>query len=208
MSADRRTALVRLARQRRALIIEDDYDGEFRYDRQPIGALQQLDPEHVIYTGSASKTLVPGLRLGWLSAPRSLIAPLVAARQQLDRGTGILDQLTLAELITTGAFDRHVRRMRTSYRRRRDLLAQALAPRLQLAGISAGLHAVVYLPGNEPAAQLRARAARRSIAVRTLEDYWHDPPARSSPALVIGYAAPADHAYRPALDALTRLLAR
>jgi GntR family transcriptional regulator / MocR family aminotransferase len=207
MSAARRTALVQLARQRHAFIIEDDYDGEFRYDRQPVGALQQLDPEQVIYTGSASKTLVPGLRLGWLSAPRSLIGPLVAARQHLDRGTGILDQLTLAELINAGAFDRHIRRQRTTYRRRRDLLAQALAPRLQLAGISAGLHAVVYLSGNEPAGQLRSRAARQSIAVGTLEDYWHDPSARSSPALVIGYATPADHAYRPALDALTRLLA-
>jgi GntR family transcriptional regulator/MocR family aminotransferase len=188
------------------VIVEDDYDGEFRYDRQPVGALQQLDPEHVIYTGSASKTLIPGLRLGWLSAPRSLMTPLVTARQHLDRGTSILDQLALAELITTGAFDRHIRRMRTSYRHRRDQLAQALAPRLQLAGISAGLHAVIYLPGNEPAGQLRSRAARHSIAVHTLDRYWHSPAADSSPALVIGYATPPDHAFRPALDALTQLL--
>ena len=152
MSATRRTALVEWARHRQALIIEDDYDGEFRYDRQPVGALQALDPGHVIYGGTVSKTLAPGLRLGWLSLPGSLIGTFRAAKDDLDRCTGVMEQLAFAELIASGAFDQHVRRMRTRYRHRRDELAQAFAatrPDLRLSGTSAGLHALVYLSGQE-----------------------------------------------------------
>ena len=127
MSAARRTALVEWARRHQALIIEDDYDGEFRYDRQPIGALQYLDPEHVIYVGTASKTLAPGLRLGWLSAPGTLRESFAMAKDRLDRGTSALEQRTFAEFIASGAFDRHIRRMRTVYHRRRDDLEQAIA---------------------------------------------------------------------------------
>lgn len=212
MSAGRRTALIEWARRSKSLIIEDDYDGEFRYDRQPTGALQQLDPRHVIYIGTASKTLGPGLRLGWLSAPRSMGRILATAKEHLDRGTGILDQLTLAELIMNRSFDRHVRRMRASYRRRRAELAQTLAaelPHLRLAGPAAGLHALIYLPEDGPTEhQLRRRAARRSIALHTLAGYWHDPPDPSPQAIIVGYASPATHAYRPALHALAQLLAR
>jgi GntR family transcriptional regulator / MocR family aminotransferase len=211
MSAARRSALVGWAREHDALIIEDDFDGEFRYDRQPVGALQQLDPERVCYIGTASKTLAPGLRLGWLSAPRSIGPALTAAKHLLDRGNSILDQLTLAELITSGAFDQHIRRMRGTYRRRRDDLAQALAgpaAGLRLAGISAGLHALVYLPEHGPAEeQLQARAVRQSVALHTLGPCWHDPREPRPQAVIIGYAAPASHAYRPALRALTQLLA-
>ena len=210
MSPARRTALVEWARRRRALIVEDDYDGEFRYDRQPAGALQHLDPGHVIYVGTASKTLAPALRLGWLSAPASIGAAIAAAKEYADRGTGVLDQLTLAELIASGAFDRHIRRMRGIYRRRRDDLARALArsnPGVRLAGISAGLHALAYLPRPGPTEQqIRARAGRRSIALETLGSYWHDPPEPAPQAVILGYATPPGHAYRPALDALARLL--
>ena len=164
MSAARRTALVEWARRHQALIIEDDYDGEFRYDRQPIGALQYLDPEHVIYVGTASKTLAPGLRLGWLSAPGTLRESLAMAKDHLDRGTSALEQRTFAEFIASGAFDRHIRRMRTVYHRRRDDLEQALAdkhPDLRLAGISAGMHALIYLPSHGPSEdQVRSQAAR------------------------------------------------
>jgi GntR family transcriptional regulator/MocR family aminotransferase len=209
MSAARRSALVDWAREHGALIIEDDFDGEFRYDRQPVGALQQLDPERVCYIGTASKTLAPGLRLGWLSAPRSVGAALIEAKHQLDRGTSILDQLTLAELITSGAFDQHIRRMRGVYRRRRDELARALASPaagLRLAGISAGLHALVYLPEPGPSEeQWRARAAGQSIALHILGPCWDDRDQTRPQAVIIGYAAPASHAYRPALDALTQL---
>jgi GntR family transcriptional regulator/MocR family aminotransferase len=211
MSAERRTALIEWARLHDSLIIEDDYDGEFRYDRQPAGALQQLDPGRVIYAGTASKTLAPGLRLGWLSVPESLGGAIGLAAQSFYRGTGILEQITLAELITSGAFDRHIRRMRAHYRRRRDELAQALTdnlPHLRLAGISAGLHALVYLPEQGPTEeQIQSRASRLSLAIHTLGAHWHNPPETSPPAIIIGYATPASHAYRPALEALTRLLA-
>jgi len=239
MSPARRTALVEWARRHDTLIIEDDYDGEFRYDRQPTGALQQLDPGRVIYVGTASKTLAPALRLGWLSAPPAVGEAVAAVKQQLDRGAGVLDQLALAELIASRAFDRHVRRMRASYRRRRDELARALAdigrpegpgrtagpgrPPLRLAGTSAGLHALIYLPGGGPTeAGLLARAARHSVAFDTLASYRHmprdtpgrpDQPGRAEPgppapqAIIVGYGTPAGHAFRPALRALTRLLA-
>jgi GntR family transcriptional regulator/MocR family aminotransferase len=211
MSAARRTALVEWARRHQALIIEDDYDGEFRYDRQPAGALQHLDPGHVIYVGTASKTLAPALRLGWLSLPPAIAGALQTAKDHLDRGTSILDQLTFAELIASGAFDRHVRRMRGIYRRRRDDLAQALArsnPGLRLAGISAGLHALACLPQHGPTEhQIRSRAARCSIALDTLGSYWHNPPGPAPQAIIIGYATPAGHAYRPALTTLAQLLA-
>jgi GntR family transcriptional regulator/MocR family aminotransferase len=212
MAAARRTALVEWARRHQALIIEDDYDGEFRYDRQPVGALQQLDSDRVIYVGTASKTLAPGLRLGWLIAPRSMSESLAAAKRLLDRGTSILEQLTLAELITSGAFDRHIRRMRASYRRRRDELAQTLAgnvPSLRLAGIAAGLSAVIYLPEYGPTEhQIQTRADRLGIGLHTLAGYWRNPPEPAPQAIIIGYATPAGHAYRPALRALTQLLAQ
>ena len=211
MSSDRRTDLVEWARRDDNLIIEDDYDGEFRYDRQPVGALQQLDPDRVIYTGTASKTLAPGLRLGWLSAPHHIGAHWIA-RQSSYRGTGVLEQLTLAELITSGAFDRHIRRMRATYRRRRDELARILAddlPHLHLAGISAGLHAVIYLPRPGPTEQqIQARAATLSVGLDTLgTHYWNKPLETRPHAVIVGYATPASHAYRPGLSVLTQLLA-
>jgi GntR family transcriptional regulator / MocR family aminotransferase len=210
MSPARRTALVEWARHRHAVIIEDDYDGEFRYDRQPVGALQHLDPEHVIYAGSVSKTLAPGLRLGWLSPPGTMIQALATAKDHLDRGTSILDQLTLAELISSGAFDRHVRRMRATYRRRRDELKYAIAASglpVQLAGAAAGLHALAYLPEGGPSEdQVSSRTAKLSIALHTLSGYWHNPPRPRPHAVIIGYASPPSHAYRPALDTLIQLL--
>lgn len=211
MSPARRTAMVEWARRCRAVIIEDDYDGEFRYDRQPVGALQHLDPEHVIYVGTASKTLAPGLRLGWLNPPAGMTEALCSAKEHLDRGTSTLEQLTFAELIASGTFDRHIRRMRGIYRRRRDELVHALTrthPGLQLTGISAGLHALAYLPEHGPSErQVRSRAARHSLALRTLSSFWHQPPQPAPQAIIIGYATPASHAYGPALAALTRLLA-
>jgi len=211
MSAARRTALIEWARRHQALIIEDDYDGEFRYDRQPIGALQRLDPEHVIYVGTASKTLAPGLRLGWLSPPGALRESFAMAKDRLDRGTSALEQRTFAEFIASGAFDRHVRRMRTVYHRRRDDLEQAIAdkcPDLRLAGMSAGMHALIYLPRHGPSEhQMLSRAAKQSIALHTLGRYWHNPPPSGPQAIIVGYGTPAGHAYQPALSALTRLLA-
>jgi GntR family transcriptional regulator / MocR family aminotransferase len=210
MSAARRIGLVEWARRCKAVIIEDDYDGEFRYDRQPVGALQHLDPEHVIYVGTASKTLAPGLRLGWLSPPAAMSDALRTSKEHLDRGTSTLEQLTFAELIASGSFDRHIRRMRGIYRRRRDELAEALTraqPGLRLAGIAAGLHALAYLPEHGPSEHwIRDQAARRSLALGTLSSYWHNPPQPLPQAIIIGYATPAGHAYHPTLAALTQLL--
>jgi GntR family transcriptional regulator / MocR family aminotransferase len=209
MSPARRTALVEWARRRQALIIEDDYDGEFRYDRQPAGAAAAPRPRSRDLCRHRQQDPRSRPAAG-LSPPASIGAAITAAKEHADRGTSVLDQLTLAQLIATGAFDRHVRRMRGIYRRRRDDLAQALARShagLHLAGISAGLHALALLPQDGPTEQqIRSRAARRSIALHTLGRYWHNPPQPGPQAVIIGYGTPADHAYRPALSALTQLL--
>src|SRR5438093_1250540 len=146
----RRAALVEWADRRRATIIEDDYDAEFRYDREPIGAIQGLSPSRVVYAGSASKVLAPGLRLGWLILPERLVEPVAAAKVAADMGSASLDQLAFADFLSRGELDHHLRRMRPLYRRRRDALLAALArhlPDLRPTGASAGLHVLAWLPG-------------------------------------------------------------
>ena len=145
----RRAAVLRWAKERGALIVEDDYDAEYRYDRAPIGAMQGLAPDRVIYAGTASKTLAPGLRLGWLVAPPGLVDGIAEAKTLADRGSPVLDQLAFADFLSHGELHRHLRRMRPLYRRRRDALLAALRerlPDLEPAGIAAGLHLVAYLP--------------------------------------------------------------
>jgi GntR family transcriptional regulator / MocR family aminotransferase len=164
----RRAEVISWARQSGGWIIEDDYDGEFRLDRQPVGALQGLDPQRVVYAGTASKTLAPGLRLAWLAVSADLLEPVVEAKRLADRGSAVLDQLALAEFIRAGTFDRHLRRMRMQYRRRRDFVIQALAdrvPALRPLGIAAGLHFVVQLPPGWPS-ELRLCNARRNVGLR------------------------------------------
>ncbi|MFF2845057.1 PLP-dependent aminotransferase family protein [Streptomyces sp. NPDC058001] len=204
---DRRAAAVDWARRTGGLILEDDYDGEFRYDRQPVGALQGLDPEHVVYLGTASKSLAPGLRLGWMVLPARLAAEVAEARTV--RPSGALDQLTLAEFLTSGAYDRHVRAMRLRYRRRRDLLVAALAdraPGIRVSGIAAGLHAVLELPPGTEESVVRA-AVWQGLAVHGLRRFRHPEAMAESPdALVVGYGTPSDSAWAGALDALTRVL--
>ena len=126
LSAQRRLDLVRWARRRAGLIIEDDYDAEFRYDREPVGAVQGLAPDCVVSLGTVSKSLSPALRLGWAVLPPSLVAAVTEAKLVADRGTSGLDQLALAALIESGRYDRHLRRMRLEYSGRRDTLVQAL----------------------------------------------------------------------------------
>jgi GntR family transcriptional regulator/MocR family aminotransferase len=210
LATRRRTEFVRLAAECDAYVIEDDYDGEFRYDRHPIGALQALAPERVIYAGSASKSLAPGLRLGWLALPSSLLEPVVEAKRRADRGSDILAQLALAQLIDSGALDRHIRRMRTRYRRRRDALVASLArcaPAMPLQGIAAGLHAVAALPasGGISEADVLAAAAGRSIALTGLEPFWHGQGGRAQ-GLVLGYGTPPEHEYAGSLRRLEQLL--
>jgi len=190
------------------LIIEDDYDGEFRYDRHPVGALQALAPDHVVYAGTASKTLAPGLRLAWLVVPPALVEPLVAARMLAERHSGVIDQLTLAELIRSGAYDRHVRRARLAYRRRRDRLVTELrrrAPQAQVSGIAAGLHALVDLPPGRSEAEVIARASQRGLGITGLASFDHGS-THHRQALVVGYAKPPEHAFTAAVARLTAVL--
>ncbi|MFC9613170.1 PLP-dependent aminotransferase family protein [Streptomyces sp. NPDC056938] len=207
---DRRAAVVDWARRTGGLILEDDYDGEFRYDRQPVGALQGLDPDRVVYFGTASKSLAPGLRLGWLVLPPSVIGEVIEAKGVADWSCGVLDQLTLAEFIDSGAYDRHVRGARLRYRRRRDQLVAALAeraPDVRATGIAAGLHAVLQLPPGTEQSVVRAAAWQR-LGVSGLSSFRHDE-ATTEPlldALVVGYGTPPDHAWTSALEALCRAL--
>jgi GntR family transcriptional regulator / MocR family aminotransferase len=210
LAPDRRAAFVARARETGLVLVEDDYDGEFRYGRQPVGALQGLAPEHVVYAGTASKTLAPGLRLGWLVLPARLVEPVVAAKRVYG-DTQVLEQLALAEFVRSGALDRHVRRMRQRYRRRRDALLAMLAaraPAVHARGIAAGLHVVLDLPpgAREDDVQRRA-AADHALDVGTLGPFRHDPRPDDPQGLVIGYAAPPEHAYGQALAALGDVLA-
>ncbi|HEY7145758.1 MAG TPA: PLP-dependent aminotransferase family protein [Streptosporangiaceae bacterium] len=208
LSPRRRAQAVRWAAGTGGLVIEDDYDGEFRYDRQPVGALQALAPGQVAYAGTASKTLAPGLRLGWLVLPADLTDAVAAAKSCADTHTGSLDQLTLAELISSGGYDRHIRRARLAYRRRRNWLLTALAsqaPEVEVTGIAAGLHAVAALPGRDAEEVIIARAAGRGLAVEGLGGYAAGRLTRG-PALVIGYATPPGHAYTSAIARLCAAL--
>jgi DNA-binding transcriptional MocR family regulator len=118
LSADARARVIRWAHARGAVVIEDDYDAEYRYDRSPVGAMQGLDPDHVVYCGTASKTLAPGLRLGWMLVPPHLVDAVAQAKVLADRGSPVIDQLTFADFLNRGEFDRHLRRMRPVYRAR------------------------------------------------------------------------------------------
>ena len=204
LSAARRGELIDWTRETGGILVEDDYDGEFRYDRQPVGALQGLAPERVVYAGTASKTLCPGLRLAWLVLPGHLVGPVSRAKAELDRYAPALGQLVLADLISSGGYDRHIRRCRIRYRRRRDKLVAALAahaPHRALTGIEAGLHAVLPLPDGDAERAARARARRAGLAVDGLADYYADAvPPRSG--LVIGYGTPPEHGFAPAVEAL------
>ncbi len=205
---ERRRALTDWARAGGGLIVEDDYDGEFRYDRQPVGALQGLDPDRVVYLGTASKSLAPGLRLGWMALPPSLVEEAAAAKGQIDT-CGVLDQLTLAEFLASGAYDRHVRSARLRYRRRRDALAAAvadLAPDVRVTGIAAGLHAVLRLPPGTEQSVIQA-ATWQGLALHGLAFHRHEQAiAEPLDALVVGYGTPPDSAWAGALAALCRVL--
>jgi GntR family transcriptional regulator/MocR family aminotransferase len=204
---DRRRALVSWARAAGTVVVEDDYDGEFRYDRQPVGALQGTAPDCVVYIGTASKTLAPGVRLAWMVLPGRLVEPVMRAKRLTDFQAEALGQLTLAEFLTSHAYDRHVRASRARYRRRRDLLLGALED-YPLEGVAAGQHLLLGLPaGAPPEAQLLRRAASRGLAFGTLGEHWHDPSAAHRTGLVLGYGTPRDGAFPGAVAELASLLA-
>jgi GntR family transcriptional regulator/MocR family aminotransferase len=209
LHAERRAAVIGWARARGGVILEDDYDGEFRYDRRPVGALQGLDPERVVHIGSVSKSLSPALRLGWMVLPERYVAPVLEAKGEREAWVSALDQLSLADFIDSGSYDRHVRRMRQRYRGRRDRLVATLAaraPHVEVTGIAAGLHAVLRLPPGTERSAVKA-AAWRGVALEGLDEFRHPEAAMSAPdGLVVGYATPAEHAYGAALDALCDVL--
>jgi len=205
LHAARRSAVVDWARTAGGLVLEDDYDGEFRYDRQPVGAVQGLDPDRVVYLGSASKSLSPALRLGWMVLPDRMLDDVLAAKGQRELWSGAWDQLTLADFITCGAYERHLRRMRAAYRRRRDHLVTAVAehaPHVRVSGIAAGLHAVLELPPGTEQTSLTA-ARRQGLALDGLSPYRH-PDSTMPPrdGLVVGYGTPPEHSFPAALHAL------
>ncbi|MFH9616587.1 PLP-dependent aminotransferase family protein [Streptomyces pratensis] len=207
-SAARRGALLDWARATSGLIMEDDYDGDFRYDRAPVGALQGLDPEHVVYTGSVSKSLAPGLRLGWLIAPASMTAEVVARKRTMDLGNPSVDQAVLAEFITGGGYDRQLRRCQRAYRERRDALTGALAehfPGTEVSGIAAGLHIIAGLPEQAgPQDEFLRRAAAAGVALRPLSHCTADGAEDGTVRLVLGYA----HLTPAAVEDGVRLLAQ
>ena len=191
MSAERRAELLRWAQERGALIIEDDYDAEYRYDRAPVGALQGLRPDLVAHIGSVSKTLAPALRLGWLIMPPPWRERLLTAREGLDHGLPALDQHALADFIERGAYDRHIRRSARAYRRRRDALLEALArelPDARVGGAAAGLHVAVEVPGADEEALVAACRANGLIVEGA------GPHGGTVPTLLISFAAVPDAA--------------
>jgi GntR family transcriptional regulator/MocR family aminotransferase len=189
LSAAARAQVIRWAKRRGAIVIEDDYDAEYRYDRSPVGAMQGLAPDHVVYCGTASKTLAPGLRLGWMIVPPHLVADVAAAKVLADRGSPVIDQLTFADFLARGEFDRHLRRMRPVYRRRRDALLAALRthlPGLLPTGIAAGQHVVAWLPPGLDETAVVAAAALHGLAINGVSPYRI---ASTGPGgLIFGYA--------------------
>jgi GntR family transcriptional regulator/MocR family aminotransferase len=205
LAASRRVALLEWARRGRGIVIEDDYDAEYRYDRAPLASLQGLAPDRVVYLGTASKTLAPALRLGWMVLPARLVEAMAEQCLLAGSTTPTLDQLALARMIESGAYDRHLRQARRRYRIRRDALVAAVGkhmPEARVTGLAAGLHAVVRLPRRVDGTALVSAAYERSVAVQPLgfcfaeAKICHD-------ELLLGYANLAE----PAIDEGIRRLA-
>lgn len=210
LSPERRAMVLDWARSAGGLILEDDYDGEFRYDRKPIGALQGLDPDRVVYFGTASKSIAPALRLGWIVVPDRLLGAVADAKGRVDT-VSVLDQLIFTEFVTSGAFDSHIRSRRQSYRRRRTQLVDAVQSRasgIRVIGMQAGLQAVLILPVGTEAWVLQA-AARRGLLVSGLSAFRHpgaERDGRWSDGLVVNFSAVSDSAWPGALEELVRVL--
>jgi GntR family transcriptional regulator/MocR family aminotransferase len=209
LAAPRRLELIAWAAQRGAVIIEDDYDAEFRYDREPVGSLQGLAPDHVVTLGTVSKSMAPALRLGWIVSPPALAGDLARAKNLTDRGSPGLDQLALAALIEAGRYDRHLRKVRAEYAARRDVLVATLAryaPSVELTGLAAGFHAVAHLPegASEPDVIRAARA--RSVGLYGMSTYRADGSAEP-PQLVLGFGNTSQRAIRAGIGVLGGILA-
>jgi GntR family transcriptional regulator/MocR family aminotransferase len=203
LAPERRAALLDWAAHTGAVVLEDDYDAEYRYDRQPVGAVQGLAPDLVAYAGSTSKTLAPGLRLGWLVVPDHLLDPVTAAKESDDLGTPVVEQLALADFLERGQLDRHLRRTRSVYRARRDALVDALErllPDCPPAGVAAGLHLVVQLPAGTDEQAVLDSARSRGLGLSGISEHRVEP---GPPALLLGYGRLPE----PAIEPAVRLLA-
>jgi GntR family transcriptional regulator/MocR family aminotransferase len=188
LSPSRRAALMEWAYAGDRMILEDDYDAEFRFDRDPVGCLQGLAPDRVILAGSVSKSLAPGLRLGWVAAPADLAEAIRRARGELDLGSPVIEQYALAHFLRTGGYDKHLRRMRREYRRRRDALVAALAeelPEVQVKGIEAGLHAYLELPEGWDEHEVVRAAQALGVSAEPIGPMREFP---GPPAVVVGFA--------------------
>jgi GntR family transcriptional regulator/MocR family aminotransferase len=194
LSPPRREALVAWARERNAVILEDDYDAEYRYDRDPVAALHSLAPDRVAYVGTVSKTLAPALRIGWIVAPARLLTDIEQEFRVSAAQPPTIDQVALATLLEDGGLDRHLRTMRRRYRSKRELLLNTLTehtPALRISGAAAGLHVLAWLPADRDEHAVALRAAELGVGVHELhrncmtQSEW-------PPALLLGYALPTE----------------
>ena len=209
LAKERRRKLIAWLQRTRSLAFEDDYDAEYRYAHAPVGALQGLAPDRVMYAGTVSKTLAPALRLGWLVVPRDLVDLVRSEQLRWSEGSPRIDQNALALFIETGGYDHHLRRMRRLYRRRRDVLIGALAkhlPDARVGGIAAGLHATVRLPDGLDEHSISADLASRGIAVEVLGKYLMA--AKTPPTLLLGYGRASESALRAAVKILAEAAAK
>jgi GntR family transcriptional regulator/MocR family aminotransferase len=211
MPLARRLELLSWARERDAWILEDDYDGEFRYDGRPVASLQGLDGEgRVLYTGTVSKVLFPSLRIGYLVAPENLVAPLATAKAFADTGGSGLEQRALADFIESGAFARHLRRARVRHGARRRALVEAVEAHLgdsvELDGTNAGVHVVMWLRGGSPrhVDEWRARAAELGVGVDPIRPFYRQAPRRGG--LLLGYGSLGEEAIREGIRLLAEAL--
>jgi GntR family transcriptional regulator/MocR family aminotransferase len=204
----RRQGLVEWAEKANATIIEDDYDAEFRYDREPVGALQGIAPHRVAAIGTASKALAPALRLGWIVCPPELVEIVAEEKSRDDRGSPGLDQIALAALIESGRFDKHLRRMRTLYAAKRRALIDALtehAPDVELRGLAAGFHAVAHLPDSLDEQDVVTRARERSVGLYPMSRY-RDSGQTRPPQLVLGFGDLSEAAIKRGIATVSDLL--
>jgi GntR family transcriptional regulator/MocR family aminotransferase len=209
LSGERRRRLLSWSEKTGGLIIEDDYDAEFRYDREPVRALQGLAPDHVVQLGTVSKTLAPALRLGWVVAPAELADEAARAKRLLDDFSPALDQLALAEFLTRGHYDRHLRRARGVYRKRRDALLAVLTrelPDLEVGGVAAGVHLLLRLSAGVSDVAVAEEAGRAGIHVPALSAFRLTPSDQGG--LVIGYGRLHESAVDPAARALGAVIRR
>jgi GntR family transcriptional regulator/MocR family aminotransferase len=207
LSGARRRALLAWAQRTGGLVVEDDYDAEFRYDHEPVRALQGLAGASVVHLGTVSKTLAPALRLGWVVAPDDLLEELEQAKRLADDFSPALDQLAFSELLRSGAYVRHLRRARAAYRRRRDRLVDALErelPELEAEGIAAGMHMVLRLPAGCDDAAVARSASEARIRVPPLSSFRTKP--ASPDGLVLGYGRLHEESVGPAVEVLARVI--